>query len=105
MNALRYDILLINQSVQTTTVFQAPEGEHEGETDVPFHVINNYFSVGVDAQIALEYHDERGCLMFAVVLSLCYTLVAPLIEANPEKLNNQFKSKFFNFKVRYSMKH
>ena len=52
------------------TVFQVPEGEHEGEADVPFHVINNYFSVGADAQIALEFRTERGCLMFAAVSSL-----------------------------------
>lgn len=58
---------------------QAPEGEHEGVTDVPLKVVNNYFSVGADAQIALEFHNER--------------------EANPEKLNNQFKNKFFYFKA------
>ena len=39
---------------------QVPEGEHEGVTDVPLKVVNNYFSVGADAQIALEFHNERG---------------------------------------------
>ena len=34
--------------------------EPEGQEDVPLHVINNYFSVGADAQVALDFHLERG---------------------------------------------
>ena len=41
--------------------FQAlPGTEHEGVVDVPLKVVNNYFSVGADAQIALQFHNERG---------------------------------------------
>ena len=79
------------------SIFQAPEGEHEGKADVPLHVINNYFSVGADAQIALEFHNERG--VFNVWSGVYQVLVVLFIEANPEKLNNQRKNKFFNFKV------
>ena len=39
---------------------QVPDGDYEGQSDVPLHVINNYFSIGADAQIALEFHNERG---------------------------------------------
>ena len=59
-------------------IFQAPDGEHEGKADVPLHVINNYFSVGADAQIALEFHNERGTLVTVVGLATLYqVLVTP----------------------------
>ena len=29
-------------------------------SDIPLHVINNYFSIGADASVALELHLGRG---------------------------------------------
>ena len=46
-------------TVHTIQVKMA-EADFDGVPDVPLHVINNYFSVGADAQIALLFHNERG---------------------------------------------
>ncbi|XP_050672620.1 eye-specific diacylglycerol kinase isoform X2 [Leptidea sinapis] len=71
------DTVLLDRWQLTVEPNTAASGEDtsNAKADLPLNVVNNYFSFGVDAHIALEFHEAR--------------------EAHPEKFNSRIRNKLF----------
>ncbi|XP_065166588.1 diacylglycerol kinase 1 isoform X4 [Atheta coriaria] len=70
-------VLLDRWLIELTDTSPPESGMTQADTRIPYNIINNYFSIGVDAAICVKFHLER--------------------ERNPEKFNSRMKNKLWYF--------
>lgn len=71
-------VMMDRWSIELTDVQESTQIETKNNADkIPYNIINNYFSIGVDAAICVKFHLER--------------------EKNPEKFNSRMKNKLWYF--------
>jgi diacylglycerol kinase (ATP) len=82
----------------------ASEIKSEIKEKLPLDVLNNYFSIGADAKIALDFHHARRKLFFFKLKSFNTVLAKDYLyfqEKNPELFTSQAFNKIEYVKVSY----
>ncbi|KAL1492221.1 hypothetical protein ABEB36_012704, partial [Hypothenemus hampei] len=74
-NISHSDTVLLDRWCLDVETNNNAEQPSDGKDTLPLSVVNNYYSLGVDAHIALEFHEAR--------------------EAHPEKFNSRLRNKMF----------